>query len=222
MNIAILGSGLMGSRLGLLFTKAGHQVTFSYSRQQEKLQQLSERAGKKASWAMPADAVANADVVLLAVHWSQVHDVLSLAGPLAGRTVISCVVPLDDNNSQLVIGHDDSGTEQIAKLLPDCQLVAAFQTTPSEILESVFRGRIRDTSLKPSVLFCSNEPEASRVAAKIINDIGFNPVNAGSLKSARYTEPFAMLTVQLAYFRNDGPMLTYQFRLNDQAVQDID
>jgi len=58
------------------------------------------------------------------------------------------------------------------------------------------------------------------IAAMLIKDTGFNPVNVGSLKNARYTEPFAMLTVQLAWFRNDGPMLTYQFRLNDQAIQD--
>jgi len=220
MNIAILGSGLMGSRLGLLLAEAGHTVTFSYSRNKKKLQQLAERAGENGSWATPAEAVASAEVVLLAVHWSRVHEVLLQAGSLAGRIVISCVVPLDVTDSHLAVGHNDSGAQQIAKLLPESQLVAAFQTTPSEILETVFRSRGKDASLKPSVLFCSNAREASRIAAMLIKDTGFNPVNVGSLKNARYTEPFAMLTVQLAWFRNDGPMLTYQFRLNDQAIQD--
>ena len=43
MKIGILGSGLMGGKLGILFTRAGHDVVFSYARSQQKLERLARQ-----------------------------------------------------------------------------------------------------------------------------------------------------------------------------------
>jgi len=90
MHIAILGSGNMGAALGRLFAKAGHAVSFSYSRDPKKLERLARSSGERASAATPADAVRHANVVLLAVHWSQVPKVLRAAGSLRGKVLIDC------------------------------------------------------------------------------------------------------------------------------------
>src|SRR5215510_7228920 len=100
MRIGILGSGLIGGKLGTLFARAGHDVTFSYSRDFKKLQRLAKKAGARA--ATPAEAVAEADVVLLAVHWSRVDDVLTQAGSLAGKVVLSCTLPMSDDDTHAV------------------------------------------------------------------------------------------------------------------------
>jgi len=93
MRIGILGSGLMGGKLGTLFARAGHEVVFSYARSRRKLPRLARNAGRRAHAGSPADAVRDADAVLLAVHWMRVDDVLRQAGSLAGKTVITCSLP---------------------------------------------------------------------------------------------------------------------------------
>jgi predicted dinucleotide-binding enzyme len=71
-RIGILGSGLMGSKLGTIFARAGHEVVFSYSRSEQKLKKLARDAKGNAHAGTPAEAARDADVLLLAVHWSRV------------------------------------------------------------------------------------------------------------------------------------------------------
>ena len=84
MNIGILGSGLMGGKLGTLFGRAGHDVVFSYARSQEKLKGLARDAGGKARAGTPREAAQEADVLLLAVHWSECYRLylLTSGGPV--------------------------------------------------------------------------------------------------------------------------------------------
>jgi predicted dinucleotide-binding enzyme len=77
MRVGILGSGLMGSKLGVIFARAGHEVTFSYARSNDKLARLARDAKGKARPGTPRDAAREADALLLAVHWSRIDDVLS-------------------------------------------------------------------------------------------------------------------------------------------------
>lgn len=76
MRIGILGSGLMGSKLGTIFARAGHEVVFSYSHDHRKLEKLARDARGKARAGSPAEAARHANALLLAVHWSRVNDVL--------------------------------------------------------------------------------------------------------------------------------------------------
>ncbi|MFC0266412.1 NADPH-dependent F420 reductase [Kushneria aurantia] len=216
MKIGILGCGLMGGKLGVLFARAGHEVMFSYSRRQAKLDDLVRRGGATARSGTPAQAVAEAAVILLAVHWSRLDDVLAQAGNLDGKTVVTCCVPLSDDDSALVVGHSDSGAEQIARKLPGARVAAAFQTTPSEVFAEVFAARER--AVKASCVYCSDDPEAGRAAAQLLEIIGFEPVDAGALRNARYTEPFALLTAQLAYGTGNGPEWAYRFGRFDTLV----
>src|ERR1043166_896199 len=88
MRIGILGSGLMGGKLGTLFARAGHDVIFSYARSERKLERLAREAGARARAGPPAEAARESDVLLLAVHWSRVDDVLKQAGSLRRKVVV--------------------------------------------------------------------------------------------------------------------------------------
>ena len=66
MRIGVLGSGLMGSKLGTIFARAGHEVVFSYSRSQSKLTKLARDADGSARAGTPREAAKDADAVLLA------------------------------------------------------------------------------------------------------------------------------------------------------------
>jgi predicted dinucleotide-binding enzyme len=69
VRVGILGSGLMGGKLGTIFARAGHDVVFSYARSRKKLEKLAREAGPNAPAGTPRDAAQDADAVLLAVHW---------------------------------------------------------------------------------------------------------------------------------------------------------
>ena len=82
MRVGILGSGLMGGKLGTLFARAGHVVVFSYARSTEKLKRLAKDAKGNARAGTPPEAAQNADALLVAVHWSRIDDVLGETGDL--------------------------------------------------------------------------------------------------------------------------------------------
>ena len=211
MRIGILGSGLMGSKLGTLFVRAGHDVTFSYSHSERKLQRLAREAKGKghASAGTPADAVRDADALLLAVHWSRVDDVLKQAGDIAGKVIVSCTLPMNATDTALVVAHKSSGAEAIAKKAKRAKVVAAFNTVPSEVLFDVYERRRRKAN-RPSLVYCGDDKGAKKLAAGLIDDVGFDPVDAGALEVARYMEPFGLLMAELAYEGAGGPELAYR------------
>src|SRR2546427_10298727 len=111
MRIGILGSGLMGGKLGTIFARAGHEVVFSYARSERKLKRLAREAGHKARAGTPREAAEGADAVLLAVHWSRMDDVLNQTGDLSGKVVVTCSLPMNEDNTELVVAHTSSGAE---------------------------------------------------------------------------------------------------------------
>ena len=209
MRVGILGSGLMGAKLGTILARAGHEVTFSYARSRHKLEELARDAGGSARPGSPREAAHGAQAVLLAVHWSRLADVLDQAGDLSGTLVVTCSLPMNDDNTELVVAHTSSGAEELARLLPDARGVAAFNTVPSEVLFEVYEAR--RTKGRPSLVYCGDDRAANEVAAGLIRDVGFEPIDAGGLRIARYLEPFALLVAQLAYEGQGGPELAYRF-----------
>jgi predicted dinucleotide-binding enzyme len=209
MRVGILGSGLMGGKLGTLFARAGHEVVFSYARSEQKLKKLAREAKGSARAGTPGKAARESDVLLLAVHWSRVDDVLKQAGDLAGKVIVSCSLPMNAADTGLVIARTSSGAEALAKKVPKSRVVSAFNTVPSEVLFGVFGARRKAS--RPSLVYCGDEPRSKRIAAGLARDVGFDPVDAGPLRIARYTEPFALLIAKLAYEGEGGPELAYRF-----------
>jgi 8-hydroxy-5-deazaflavin:NADPH oxidoreductase len=209
MRVGILGSGLMGGKLGTLFAQAGHEVVFSYARSKEKLNGLARDARGNARAGTPREAAQQADALLLAVHWSQIDDVLDQAGDLSGKVIVSCSLPLNAQNTELVLGHTTSGAEELAKKVPGAEVIAAFNNVPSEVLFGVFEARGNVTP--PSMVYCGDKQTGKNLAATLIREVGFDPIDAGPLRVARYTEPFAVLVAQLAYGGKGGPELAYRF-----------
>src|SRR6059036_3233912 len=209
MRVGILGSGLMGGKLGTIFARAGHDVVFSYARSEQKLKRLAREAKGKARAGTPGEAAREADALLLAVHWSRVDDVLKQAGDVSGKVIVSCSLPMNAGDTDLVIAHTSSGAEQLAKKVRRAHVVAAFGTVPSEVLFDVFAARRK--AKRPSLVYCGDDPGAKELAAGLIRDVGFDPLDVGPLRIARYTEPFTLLIARLAYEGEGGPELAYRF-----------
>jgi 8-hydroxy-5-deazaflavin:NADPH oxidoreductase len=213
MKVGILGSGLMGGKLGTIFARAGHEVVFSYARHQEKLERLAREARESARAGTPKEAAENADALLLAVHWSRFDDVLQQAGDLSGKVIVTCSLPMSSDDSGLVLGLTTSGAEELAKKVPQARVVSAFNTVPSEVLFGVYEAKLEG---RPSLVYCGDDAGGKEIAAGLIRDAGFEPVDAGPLRIARYTEPFALLVGQLAYEGDAGPELAYRFERLDE------
>ena len=135
MRIGILGSGLMGAKLGTIFARAGHEVVFSYARSRAKLEKLAREAGGKARAGTPAEAAKDADAILLAVHWSRIDDVLKddalkQAGDLSGKVILSCCLPMNADDTKLILGPTTSGAEELARKVRKAHIVSAFNTVP--------------------------------------------------------------------------------------------
>jgi len=209
MHVGILGSGLMGGKLGTIFTRAGHDVIFSYARSDEKLKQLAREARGNARAGTPSEAAAESEVLLLAVHWSRFEDVLKQAGDLSDKIIVSCSLPMNADDTALVVAHTSSGAEQLARMVPKARVVSTFNTVPSEVLFGVYQARRKAT--RPGLVYCGDDERAKDTAAELIRDAGFDPVDAGPLRIARYTEPFALLIAQLAYGGTGSPALAYRF-----------
>jgi len=140
----------MGSKLGTIFARAGHEVVFSYARSREKLNRCACDAGGHAHAGTPREAAQDADAVLLAVHWSRIEDVLKQAGDLSSKVIVTCSLPMDAGNTKLIIAHSSSGAEELAKRIPKARVVCAFNTVPSEVLVGVFDAR--RNSPRPSLV----------------------------------------------------------------------
>jgi hypothetical protein len=199
----------MGAKLGTIFARAGHEVVFSYARSNDKLKKLARDTQGNARAGTPAEAAKDADAVLLAVHWSRLDDVLKQAGDLAGKVILTCSLPMDADNTKLIIGTTTSGAEELARKVPRAHVVCAFNTVPSEVLFGVFEAKRKKD--RPSLVYCGDHRQSKSVAAELIRDVGFDPIDAGPLSIARYTEPFALLVAQLAYEGESGPELAYRF-----------
>ena len=199
----------MGGKLGTIFARAGHEVIFSYARTEKKLSKLAREAGPHATAGSPADAVRTAEAVLFAVHWSRVDDVLEQAGDLSGQVVVTCALPMSADDTNLVVAQTSSGAEELAKKIPNARVVAAFGTVPSEVLFGVYERRRRKN--RPSLIYLGDDAKAKRVAVQLIRDVGFEPVDAGPLRIARYSEPFTLLVARLAYEGDNGPAMAYRF-----------
>jgi predicted dinucleotide-binding enzyme len=125
------------------------------------------------------------------------------------KVIVSCSLPMNADDTKLVIAHTSSGAEALSKKVRKAHVVSAFSTAPSEVLFDVFSRR-RRTRRRPSLLYCGDDRNAKKVAASLIRDVGFDPVDAGPLRIARYVEPFSLAVAQLAYEGDEGPEIAYR------------
>ncbi|MEY3222532.1 MAG: hypothetical protein RLZZ203_1388, partial [Cyanobacteriota bacterium] len=166
--------------------------------------------GETVKGAKYADAVASADVIIVTTPWANntTLDVVQELGDLTGKIVIDCTNPLAPDYMSNTLGYTTSSAEEIAKLLPGVPVVKAFNTIFAEVMEpgkQIFDGQ------KATGFYCGDDAAAKAVAAKLIEDAGFEPVDAGVLQNARYLEPMAQLNIQIAYGLGGGTNVAFRY-----------
>ena len=188
MRIGIIGAGKVGGSLGKLWVRAGHEVFFS-SRHPNRLKALVEEAGPGAYSGTVADAAFFGEIIMFSPNFWGLDDALKAAGPLKGKTVVDVTNPLEWNpNNRMVRSLPWSTTagEELAKKLPDAQVVKAFSTIPASFIPPAF---FRPAQLQRLVVFYCGDHRLSKVAVdRLIADSGFVGLDAGSLRLVRELE----------------------------------
>jgi NADPH-dependent F420 reductase len=196
MKLVTIGSGNMGKSIGAWASKAGYEVTFT-SRNSQRAKEAAVSAGENAKESGLKEALASADLVLLAVPYGAAKDILSdVKSQLKGKVLIDATNPLTEDFSGLSIGHTTSAAEEIAKLVPDAKVVKAFNTVFAQVFASQ-NPRIKNTPV--SIFYAGDDKEAKSKVAELIAKMGLNAVDSGPLASSRNLEPMAMLNITLGY-----------------------
>jgi predicted dinucleotide-binding enzyme len=188
VKIGIIGSGKVGTQLGELWVKAGHQVMFSFSRHPERLKALAEQMGSNARHGTPAEAVEFGEVALLAPNFALASEAVNQAGSLVGKIVIDTTNPYRlGENSELVRMVDEraSAAEEIFKLLPGARLVKAFSSFQPSALQ---RLADREPEQRLAVAIASDDEEAKAIVSQLAEDCGGKPLDLGRLHNARLME----------------------------------
>jgi 8-hydroxy-5-deazaflavin:NADPH oxidoreductase len=194
MKVTVIGAGNMGSAFVKQLRLAGHTVRVT-ARDAAKASALA--AQYPGVTAVPAaGAAADADLVVLATGYGDAVAALRSVGHLAGKVVIDITNPLTPDYMGLTVGHGTSAAEEIAQAVPEAVIVKAFNTLFAQVLAE---GADFGGGRRASVFVASDDAQAKQRVTGLADSLGFEVVDAGGLKNARYLEPLAGLNIYLGY-----------------------
>lgn len=206
MKILILGAGNMGSAFARQFSRAGHDVRIAAT-SLAKAQSVASAAPGVTAVPVVGSAK-DVDVVLVATPFEQAAPALASVGSLDGKVVIDITNPLTPDYMGLTIGHGTSAAEEIAKASPAAEVVKAFNTLFAQV---VAEGPAFANAQVAPVFVASDSPRAKARAKALAESIGFDVIDAGGLKNARYLEPLAGLNIYLGYGAGQGTAIAPTF-----------
>jgi predicted dinucleotide-binding enzyme len=180
MKIGIIGSGNIGGTAARLFAKAGHEVTISNSRGPESLKSFVSSVGPNIRANPVEDVIKFGEVILLAIPWRRRQDLVSVSKLFDGKIVIDAMNPYSENFEVIDLGNSTS-SEEVLKQIPNSRLVKAFNTIYYEHLRTKGNPNapIED---RFTIFIAGDDSNAKATVSKLIEDIGFAPVDTGSLR----------------------------------------
>ena len=185
MKIGMIGSGNVGSALGRVWARAGHQVMFS-SRHLEHDRKLAAEIGPNARAGTPREATAFGEVLVFAVPYGALPELgKTLADLLDGKVVIDACNPFPHRDGEIANVARERGAGIVsAELLPGARIVRAFNA-----ISAARMGRAHEDSGRIGMPIAGDDKEAIEIASRLIRDIGYEPVLIGGLEMGRYLMP---------------------------------
>jgi 8-hydroxy-5-deazaflavin:NADPH oxidoreductase len=187
-KIAIIGSGNVGSALRRGLERAGYEV---------------RAVGKDP--ARVRETTAWGQIIILAVPYPAVDEAIHEMGNAIGNKSLVDVTNALTPDYQLAVGFTTSGAEQLQKKVPSARVIKAFNTIFAEHMAT---GHVKGTQL--TVLAAGDDAEAKALILSIGRDIGFDSVDAGPLKNARWLETLGYLNIQLGYGVKMGTQMGFK------------
>lgn len=204
MRIGILGAGNVGGMLGKLFTTQGHDVQFGVrDPNSEKTQSALALTQYTAKAVTGLEAASCAEILFVTTPWEATQKAIATCGDLTDKILVDCTNPialgLEGLSQGLIIGHHTSGAEEIAQWAPGAKVVKALNNIGANCYENPqFQG------MKANAFICGNDTDSKQIVKELIENLGFDVIDVGSLDKARLLEPLGMLWINLAVFGGMG------------------
>ena len=189
MKVAIIGKGNVGSAIAKGLTGKGHEMKFGHRDPKEPVLEA-------AKWG---------EIIFIAVPYEEVANTVKELGSAADGKPVVDVTNEIGSKGELAVGFSTSGAEELQKKLPKAFVVKAFNTV---FAANQSKGKIGKEQL--TLFVAGNQVKAKETVMQLGQDIGFEPVDAGPLKNARYLEPMAMLIIDLGYGLGMGTNIGYK------------
>jgi predicted dinucleotide-binding enzyme len=197
LRIAVIGAGKVGRALGGRWADVGHDVVFGV---RDPADPKHADAGPVAT---PTEAVRGREVVVVALPWASVQEVVS-GLPVGDSVVVDATNPLAADARELRAHPELSGAELVAEWTGSSRVVKAFNTTgAANMVDPSYPGGI------PVMLIASDDQAAAATVRGLAADLGFDPVDAGPLSAATDLEHLAMIWIRLAYPLGNGPDIAF-------------
>ncbi len=211
MKIGIIGTGNVAKGLGKSLTHHGYHVMFG-SRDPQKANALAGEMEHFAQGGTVANTIHYGEIVIIAVPYKAVEATLRNIDTFRDKVIVDCTNPIIFGEmAELAIGHTTSAAEQIAKMVPGAQVVKAFNTSFANHMENGPYFGPHDASM----FYCGDDEEAKEAVCKLIEAVGFEPVDCGPLDSARMLEPMAALIIRLGYNLGMGNEIAFKLLKRD-------
>ena len=189
MKIAIIGKGNVGSALESGLSRTGHDV---------------RAVGRETS---AREAAEGADLIILAVPFAAVGEAAREIGSAAsGKVVIDVTNALTPTMELAVDTSTTSGAEELQKTLPEARVVKAFNTSFAAAMAT---GHMNGEQL--AGLVAADDADAKALVLGVVQQLGFDPIDAGPLATARLLEPLALLNIKLGFVQGYGPNSGFRF-----------
>ncbi len=210
-TIAIIGTGNVGGALGPEFAAQGHTIVYgSRDASSSKVAELVMRTGNDASATSQAEAVTDADIVVLAVPGMLVAEITKNLGDLSGKIIIDPTNPLTRSESGLVFGVETSNGEIIQAAAPNAHVVKAFNTLNWESMINP------EKSGGPiSIPLVGDNAAAKETVAKLVEGMGLEAIDLGGIENAHWVEGMLILWINNRYF-SERPTFDYHLRKTNQ------
>jgi predicted dinucleotide-binding enzyme len=200
MTIAIIGTGNVGSALARGWSRAGQRIVLGVRNPANaEVAKLVRATGAEVQ--TPAQAAASGDVVVLALPWQAAEGAVKALGGLNGKIVIDCMNPLTMRGGKLGLdrGFDTSGAEALAGWIPNARIVKTLNQVGAEMMADN-----RGLPHRPVMFMAGNDAAAKAAVAQLLNDLGFEALDAGDLTIARLLEPYALVWINQALAKGKG------------------
>jgi 8-hydroxy-5-deazaflavin:NADPH oxidoreductase len=185
MRIGILGSGNVGGALGKGWAKCGHEVIFATRDPQGEKAKALLVVTPNAKVAGLQETVDSSDILLVAIPWNVLPEVLKSLKGLENKIII-------DATNRFTPGTAPSVAEELAQLVPGANVVKAFNSIGFDHMDNPQFGD------KPTMLIAGDNLQAKQLVMKLAEDLGFEAMDAGGLSSAAAIEALAKAWVGLS------------------------